>query len=178
MTYRLSAALIENAHDLGIAMVWPGIEPVGPGTCLDFNLLYSAAEQPYQHCFGCEVYPTLAAKAGYLFVHLATGHIFSNGNKRTATLCLDAFLLINSVFLTLSNEEVHNLALNVASFGERGEQFSDVLASTIALIERNIIPLSAFRTLDSAMYRYLHRRKRIFRDNILNQPNAPLTQRQ
>jgi hypothetical protein len=82
------------------------------------------------------------------------------------------------VFLTLSNEEVHELALNVASFGERGEQFADVLASTTALIERNMIFLSAFRTLDSAMYRYLHRRKHIFRDSALNQPGAMLAQRQ
>lgn len=177
-THRLSAALIENAHDFGIAMVWPGVEPVQKSTCLDLNLLHSAAHQPYQHCFGHELYPTIAAKAAYLFIHIATGHVFSNGNKRTAALCLDAFLLINSVFLTLSNEEVHELALNVASFGERGEQFADVLASTTALIERNMIFLSAFRTLDSAMYRYLHRRKHIFRDSALNQPGAMLAQRQ
>jgi len=52
-------------------MNWPGIEPVGRGTCLNFNLLRSAAEQPYQECFGRELYPTLAAKASYLFVHIA-----------------------------------------------------------------------------------------------------------
>jgi prophage maintenance system killer protein len=90
--------MIEDAHDFGIALAWPGIEPVGRGTCINVNLLYSAAAQPYQHCFGCELYPTLAAKSAYLFVHIATGHIFSNGNKRTAALCLDAFLLIIANF--------------------------------------------------------------------------------
>jgi death-on-curing protein len=175
--YRIYAALIEEAHDIGIAMNWPGIEPVGRGTCLNFNLLRSAAEQPYQECFGRELYPTLAAKASYLFVHIATAHIFSNGNKRTAALCLDAFLLMNSQFLTLSNDEVHDLAQRVASGGENGEKFSDLLAYSESLIAKNMLPLSAFRTLgDMAMYRFLHRRKRAFRESELNKADATLSQ--
>jgi hypothetical protein len=69
--YRLSAAFIEQAHDVGINLVWPGIEPVKQSSCLNINLLMSAAEQPYQECFGFELYPSLAAKAAYLFCHLA-----------------------------------------------------------------------------------------------------------
>ena len=101
-------------------MVWPGLEPVDRATCLSFNLLHSAASQPYQHCFDREMYPSLAAKAAYIFVHIAAGHIFSNGNKRTAALCLDVFLLLNAHYLTLSNNEVHDLAQRVASSGNVG----------------------------------------------------------
>lgn len=175
--YRLSAALIESAHDFGIEIVWPGLEPVQQTTCLDLNLLQSAARQPYQECFGRELYASLAAKAAYLFVHIASGHIFSNGNKRTAALCLDTFLLINSQYLTLSNDEVHDLAQAVASFGERYESFSDVLAKTTDIINRNMVPLSAFRKHDPSSYRSLHRRKRWFRNSEVNHPDAPLIQR-
>jgi death-on-curing protein len=157
-------------------MNWPGVEPVRRGTCINFNLLRSAAESPYQECFGCELYPSLAAKAAYLFIHIATGHIFSNGNKRTAALCLDAFLLMNSQFLTLSNDEVHDLAQRVASAGERGEKYADLLKYTTILIGKNIVPLSQFRTMDLPMYRFLHRRKRLFWESELNQLDAPLFQ--
>lgn len=58
-----SAALIEYAHDVGIAAIRPGLEPVQPNTCLNLNLLHSAAEQPHQECFGKELYPAIAEKA-------------------------------------------------------------------------------------------------------------------
>ena len=176
-TFRLSAALIESAHDFGIGVTWPGIEPVEQSTCLDLNLLQSAAQQPYQEVFGRELYPTLAAKAAYLFVHIASGHIFSNGNKRTAVLCLESLLIVNSWYLTLSNVEVHDLAQSVASFGERGEQFADVLERTTALISRNMVPLSLFRRIDMSNYRGMHKRKNMFRDIPINQPDTPPIQR-
>ncbi len=114
----LSAAVIEAAHDYGIDFTWPGIEPVQAGTCINVNALLSAEQQPYQHCFGEELYPTLEQKAAYLFFHLTTSHIFENGNKRTAVLALDAFLLLNEHMLLLTNDEVRDLAQSVAESGE------------------------------------------------------------
>lgn len=175
--YRLSAALIENAHDFGIAMVWPGLEPVQESSCLDLNLLHSAAYQPYQHCFGHELYPTLAAKAAYLFIHIASGHIFSNGNKRTASLCLDAFALVNSCYLTISNEEIQVLARSVASYKKNGRTFEEILATTTALIKDNLLPLSDLRKLvEAEIVNDIHRRKRELRAHPLNQLDAPLKQ--
>ena len=126
------------------------------------NLLHSAAAAPYQECFGCEMYPSLTAKAAYLFVHLASAHVFENGNKRTAAICLDVFFLVNSYYLFLSNEEVHDLAQEAASFGEQGKKFPEVLESTKDLIEKNIVPLSFFRTRLSSFYRAQLKRKRTF----------------
>jgi hypothetical protein len=123
------------------------------------------------------MYPSLAATAAYLFIHIASGHIFTNGNKRTAALCLDAFLLVNSQYLTLSNPEVYDLALAIASFREREERFQDVLERTTTLIEKNMIPLSRFRSIDMGVYRSEHRRKWWFRNSPVNQPSAPLAQR-
>lgn len=174
--YRLSAAFIEKTHDVGINVVRRGIEPVRKGNCLDINLLMSVEEQPYQACFGRELYPSLAAKAAYIFCHIASGHIFGNGNKRTAAISLDQFVLANAHYLTLSNEQVHDLAQSVASAGERGEKFADMLPRITTLIEKNMIPLSAFRGVHEKVYRSLHRTKRAIRDYPLNRRHHPLAQ--
>jgi death-on-curing family protein len=174
--FPLSAAFIEKAHDIGINFTWPGIEPVQRGTCLDVNLLKSAEAQPYQECFGCELYPTLAAKAAYLFYHLATGHIFSNGNKRTAALCLDLFLTANSYYMILSNDDVHDLAQSVASSGERSEKYSEILERVTDQIAENIMPFSAFRVTTPQFYRALHKNKKSIRNARYNKLGYPLSQ--
>jgi death on curing protein len=175
--YRLWPAFIENAHDVGIGIVWPGVEPVREETCLDLNLLHSASEQPYQECFGRELYPSLSAKAAYLFVHIAGGHIFSNGNKRTAVLCLDMFLLANAQYLTLTNDEVYRLACFVASSGEKGIKFERLLEFVTSVVTRATIPLSGLRKIDAATYRGAHRQKRWLRSDPINTKDAALTQR-
>ena len=158
-------------------MVWPGVEPVQKSTCLDLNLLHSAAHQPYQHCFGRELYPTLATKAAYLFIHLASGHIFSNGNKRTASLCLDAFALVNSCYLSLSNDEIQTLARSIASYRKDGKAFDEVMGSTTELLEENLLPFRNLReVIGENIYRGFHRRKRQLRAHPLNQIDAPLKQ--
>lgn len=174
--WRLWPAFIENAHDVGIGIVWPGVEPVHESTCLDFNLLHSAAQQPYQEVFGRELYPTLAAKAAYLFVHIAGSQIFTNGNKRTAVLCVDTFLLANSRYLVLTNQQTYELACYVASSGEHGIKFDDMRASVTELLEKNSPPLSVLRKIDSAEYRNALHYKNWIRNSPLNQPDAPLSQ--
>jgi hypothetical protein len=122
------------------------------------------------------MYPTLPAKAAYLFYHLASGHVFGNGNKRTAAVCLDTFITANGCYLTLSNDEVHDLAQAVASAGERNVKFADELARITQLISGNVIPISAFRTSDSRVYRRLHAYKNMIRKSHINRPNYPLSQ--
>jgi hypothetical protein len=52
-----------------------------------------------------------------------------------------------------------------------------LLAYSESLIAKNMLPLSAFRTLgDMAMYRFLHRRKRAFRESELNKADATFSQ--
>jgi prophage maintenance system killer protein len=94
--FPLTAQYIEDIHDQGIAIAFPGLEPVHPHDCLDRNLLESAAEQPFQGGFGVDYfYPTIYDKAACLFFSIAGGHIFGNGNKRTGVLALDQFLWAN-----------------------------------------------------------------------------------
>lgn len=175
--YRLWPAFIENAHDYGINIVWPGVEPVYEATCLDLNLLRSASEQPFQECFGQELYPALAAKAAYLFVHLAGSHIFSNGNKRTAVLCLDLFLVANSRYLFLTNEAVRKLAIWVAASGERGDKFDKVFDTVTKVVGKSTVPLNALRKIDLDQYRAAIRHKNWIRTDPRNKPDVPLQQR-
>lgn len=127
--------------------------------------------------FGEECYPSLDAKAAYLFYHLTTGHIFNNGNKRTALLCLDTFLLVNAYYLALSNDEVYDLAKDVATSGQRGERFQAVFQRTRRVISENMVPFSAFRIVNPKHYRSLHNQKWAFRYLPFNQPRTPLLQR-
>ncbi len=122
------------------------------------------------------MYPTLAAKAAYLFYHLASGHVFGNGNKRTAAVCLDTFITVNGCYLTLSNDEIHDLAQAVASAGERGVRFADELERVTQLIGENMIPLSAFRKENPRVYRRLHAYKNVIRRSAINHPRFPLSQ--
>ncbi len=174
--FRLSAALIEFAHDVGIASAWPGVEPVQPRTCISLNLLYSAAEAPYQECYSQELYPTFEAKAAYLFIHIATGHLFSNGNKRTAALCLDLFAKLNGYFLVFSNDEIRRLAISVASYRENGKSFEEIKDEATEAISKNLVPFRFLRRMDIAFYRRVQRAKRTMQANPLSQETAPLKQ--
>lgn len=61
----------------------------------DKALLESAIAQPFQTFDGLELYPTIAEKAARYAYGLCRNHPFMDGNKRTATACMAAFLRIN-----------------------------------------------------------------------------------
>lgn len=144
-------------------MFWPGIEPVGRHDVRDRNLLESAPRQPFQVAFGVEFYPTIYDKAACLFFSICTGHIFTNGNKRTAVLALDQFLLANETYLTLSNAQIRELAEDTAKYNIRREDQREVRSRISALIRENSIPFrTVFRTSPRANRR-LHRVKRKIR---------------
>jgi death-on-curing family protein len=159
VVYGLKADYIEFIHDTGIAIMWPGLEPVHPHDCLDQNLLASAAVQPFQGGFGREFYPTISDKAACLFFSLAGGHIFSNGNKRTAVVAVDQFLHANSIYLVLSNNEVKKLAEDTASYHERNETQEFAMNRIAAAIAKNIIEFRMLRHADMRFYRQMLRIK-------------------
>jgi len=91
----LSAGYVQYIHDNLVAVMWPGSDPVGPGGCRDINLLESAVGRPFQSAFGEDAYPTILEKAIALFHSLNSNHPFHDGNKRTAIIALDDFLVAN-----------------------------------------------------------------------------------
>lgn len=144
-------------------MFWPGVEPVRRNDVRDANLLESAPQQPFQAAYGVEFYPTIYDKAACLFFSICTGHIFTNGNKRTAVLALDQFLLANEIFLTLSNAAIKTLAEETAQYNIRRENQRDVRARLAQILRDNSLTLRAIYKTDRSMNRRLHRVKRAIR---------------
>lgn len=136
------------------------------------NLLESASWQPFQAGFGAEFYPTIYDKAACLFFSLAGGHIFSNGNKRTAVLAVDLFLSANGIYLTLSNEEIRKVAIATASYNERGEDQQCVRESLAKTFKEHSFPFSAVRLSKPKLYRRLLQLKKMVREYRLNRPGA------
>jgi death on curing protein len=126
--FALKSAYVELLHDEGIAMFWPGIEPVGKYDIINIGLLESAAAQPFQSAFGQDAYPTIQEKAACLFHSLIANHCFNNGNKRTGVLALDQFLYANSYVLTIQNKDMYNLARLTASYREKGTSPKEMMA--------------------------------------------------
>jgi len=77
---------------------------------------------------GQAAYPTIVEKAAALFHSLISNHPFHNGNKRTAVLSMDAFLMGNGYSIALDNDRMYELAQDTASYRERGVSHSDQLA--------------------------------------------------
>lgn len=109
---------MEYLHDVVVSKVW-GQEPVAPNEYRDLRLLDSAVGRPFQSAFGREPYGTILEKGAALFHSLISNHPFQNGNKRTAVLALDCFLLANNYYLLLSNNEMYKLAKDTATYRER-----------------------------------------------------------
>lgn len=73
-------------------------------------------ERPKFVSYGEEVYPSFPEKAACYFHSIARGgHIFHNGNKRTALLVLETFLNINGFELTLDNQKAEDFTVEVAT---------------------------------------------------------------
>lgn len=80
----------------------------------DEGLLFSALARPSAAMFGQEAYPDLFDKAAALFSSLAQNHPLFDGNKRLSLYLTFAFLSINGVQVTLTNDEAFDLVLAVA----------------------------------------------------------------
>ncbi len=77
----------------------------------DLGLLESAVLRP-QATFGSkDLYPTLVLKSTALVHSLLLNHVFTDGNKRTATLSMIEFLIINKKSFKATNKEIVDFAL-------------------------------------------------------------------
>ena len=99
----------------------------------DEGLLESALARPQQlHAYG-DPPPDLAALAASLAFGLARNHPFIDGNKRTAAVACELFLVLNDALLQASNIELYPvyLALAEGSLDEAG--FADWLRPRLRL---------------------------------------------
>lgn len=103
------------AHQLAINLMDYTDEPIPPFETRYPNILESCLEQPFQSFDGEEHYPDIHLKAAVLFYLVIKNHPFRNGNKRMAIALTLTFLYLNGQMLYITNADLYNIALNVAS---------------------------------------------------------------
>jgi death-on-curing family protein len=130
-------------HDELVSRIYPGADPVEKGALRDRGLLESALSRPFQSAFGEDAYPGILEKAAALFHSLVANHCFIDGNKRTAVVALQMFLVANSIAPLLSDEQIYNVARETAAHTNRGvsaagaydEILSTLMAKTVSFAE-------------------------------------------
>jgi death-on-curing family protein len=123
----LGAPFVEYIHDELLQQFWPASESIGALGVKNRDLLESAVGHPFQSAFGQDIYPTVVDKAAALFHSLVANHPFHDGNKRTAVVSLQHFLLANGFLPSLSNQDFYELAKSTASYRERGVSHDEAL---------------------------------------------------
>jgi death-on-curing protein len=91
------------------------IEAEGLGPVRDLGLLESALARPMTTLMGADAYPTLEVKAAALLHSVCLNHALADGNKRLAALAAMMFLDMNGREPTLTNDELFDLTMAVAS---------------------------------------------------------------
>jgi death-on-curing protein len=99
----------------------------------DEGLLQSALARPQQlHAYG-DPPPDLAALAASLAFGLARNHPFVDGNKRTAAVACELFLVLNAALLQASNIELYPVYLSLAEGSLSEAEFADWLRPRLRL---------------------------------------------
>lgn len=143
----LGAAYVEHIHDALVAKLWAGTDPIANGEYRNRKLIESATGRPFQSAFGADAYPTITGKGVALFHSLISNHAFYNGNKRTAVIALDHFLMANGYFLAVANADMYKLAELTATYKERGLSHDVSLKEIVEAIGEDIVPISLFVTV-------------------------------
>jgi death on curing protein len=86
----------------------------------DSSLLESALAMPDATFSGEDLHPSLFEKAAAYVFHLVKNHPFVDGNKRAGLAVGLAFLALNDVLITATDEELVLLILDVAE-GKRSK---------------------------------------------------------
>ncbi|MCL4380369.1 type II toxin-antitoxin system death-on-curing family toxin [Candidatus Dependentiae bacterium] len=98
----------------------------------NIELLESAVGQP-SISFGTLLHPDLASMAAAYFYHIIKNHPFIDGNKRTGSVAALFFLRLNNYTIDISQEELINLAVGVATSKISKEKLTNIIESTIRL---------------------------------------------
>lgn len=99
----------------------------------DLGLLESAVTRPQATFEGKDLYPNLLLKASALAHSLLLNYMFVDGNKRTATVSMIEFLILNGKKIQAANKEIVDFALWIENKKPTIEQIAQWL-------EKHIIP--------------------------------------
>lgn len=168
----LQADYLEFIHDALVVLLWPGSEPIGEREYRDRRLLESAAARPFHTVLGEDAYPTILGKAAALFHSINANHPFMNGNKRTAVIALDHFLIANDHYLALSNDEMYEIAEGTAAYKERGLSQDQSLREIARAVAEDAIRMDEVR--QDVGFSELVRKFEAIRDLIRSNPFVSL----
>nr|WP_297708289.1 type II toxin-antitoxin system death-on-curing family toxin [uncultured Butyrivibrio sp.] len=87
----------------------------GSDKVLDYGLLNSALETPFQTFDGKELYPTIQEKGARLGFGLIKNHCMEDGNKRIGTHSMLVFLALNGIELQYTQKELYEIILDIAA---------------------------------------------------------------
>ena len=98
----------------------------------DEGLLLSAIEAPYQTFLGEDLFPTTLEKAVRLGYGLVANHPFVDGNKRIGILVMLVFMQLNDINVELTDDDIVEIALKVASGEYKYEDLLDYINRHLA----------------------------------------------
>jgi death on curing protein len=124
----LSVAQVLSIHDRMI------LEFGGDAAVRDQGLLESAVAMPAAQFGGKYLHDGLPAMAAAYLFHLCKNHAFVDGNKRTALVAAEMFLLLNDLRVPATNQEMERLTLGVADGGISKQQLTDFFRTHVESI--------------------------------------------
>ena len=136
----------------------------------DRNLLESAVGRPFATAFGKEAYSGLVQKSAALFHSLISNHPFLDGNKRTAVVALDHFLLANGDLIVMPDAEMYAFTMRVASYKSLGVAHGQIFGEIVTKIRESTVRISSLRKYPklSALYNEALAASRSIRSHPLN----------
>ena len=130
MTLYLSLDQIVRIHERQVARFG------GSAVVRDMGALAAASARPQATFGGDDLYPDVASKSAALLHSLIANHPFVDGNKRTAVMAAELFLLFNGFELLTSDDALEEVTMAAA----RGELAAEALAIWIRQRLRTIEP--------------------------------------
>jgi death-on-curing family protein len=144
--YKLEVGFALTIHDELVSRIYPGADPVEKGALRDRGLLESALSRPFQSAFGEDAYSGIIEKAAALFHSLVANHCFVDGNKRTASIALQMFLVANSIAPLLSDEQIYNIARETAAHTDRGVSPAGAYDEILATLRAKTVSFDEVRS--------------------------------
>ncbi|MEZ0535973.1 type II toxin-antitoxin system death-on-curing family toxin [Caldicellulosiruptoraceae bacterium PP1] len=95
----------------------------------DINLLYSSIENAFQTYDEKELYPTDIDKISMICYSVIRNHPFIDGNKRIGVALLCVLCDINNISINCSDDELVQLALNIAQNKYKKEEIKEWIIS-------------------------------------------------
>ena len=102
----------------------------------DRGALEAAVSRPQATFGGEDLYPDLAEKAAALMHSLASNHPFVDGNKRTAAMSAELFLLFNGFELAADDDALEAVTMDLARGECRAEELAIWLRQRLEPIAR------------------------------------------